>query len=189
MGQELPLIFATVGTDVHPFHRLTSWIDGWLSDGGSARARCFMQTGTSDAPRLATHHPYLGYAEMESNVRAASAIVCHGGPGTIMLCLALGKRPVVVPRVAQRGEHVDDHQLAFARRVAADGVILLAETEDEFRTQVDRVLGGQVAPAGQVNGHDASATAARFEELVNGLFTAKTRPTPRGGAVARGRRV
>jgi hypothetical protein len=67
-------------------------------------------------------------------------------------------------------------------------VILLAETEDEFRTQMEKVLGGQVAPAGQVNGHDASATAARFEELVNGLFTAKTQPTARG-AVPRGRRA
>lgn len=188
MSSELPLIFATVGTDVHPFHRMTSWLDRWLRDGGAKRARCFMQTGTSDEPQLAAHHPYLGYAEMEAKVRDAGAVVCHGGPGTIMLCLALGKRPIVVPRSAELGEHVDDHQQAFARRVAEEGVILLAETEEEFRAHMERMLTGQVAPAGQVNGHDASATAARFEELVNGLFTAKTRPAA-GGAVARGRRV
>jgi UDP-N-acetylglucosamine transferase subunit ALG13 len=188
MTDELPLIFATVGTDVHPFHRLTRWIDSWLEQGGGQRARCFMQTGTSEVPRLAAHHAYLGYAEMEAKVRAATAVVCHGGPGTIMLCLALGKRPIVVPRSAERGEHVDDHQRAFAKRVAADGVILLAETEDEFRSQMERVLAGLVAPAGEVNGHDAGAAAARFEELVNGLFTATSRASA-GGAVAPGRRV
>src|SRR5690349_17918764 len=155
MSSELPLIFATVGTDVHPFHRMTSWIDRWLRDGGAQRASCFMQTGTSEEPRLATHYPYLGYAEMEAKVRAASAVVCHGGPGTIMLCLALGKRPIVVPRAAELGELVDDHQQAFARRVAADVVILLAETETDFSTHMERMLAGKVAPAGQVNGHDA----------------------------------
>ena len=114
MMGELPLIFATVGTDVHPFHRMTRWIDGWLEQGGSQRALCFMQTGTSEEPRLAAHYPYLGYTEMEQKVRDATAVVCHGGPGTIMLCLALGKQPIVVPRAADRGEHVDNHQRAFS---------------------------------------------------------------------------
>ena len=35
-----------------------------------------------------------------------AAVVCHGGPGTIMLCVSLGKRPIVIPRMATRGEHV-----------------------------------------------------------------------------------
>jgi UDP-N-acetylglucosamine transferase subunit ALG13 len=186
---DLPLIFATVGTDVHPFHRMTHWIDGWLEQGGLTRAQCFMQTGTSEEPKLALHYPYLGYTEMEQKVREAAAVVCHGGPGTIMLCLALGKQPIVVPRAAARGEHVDDHQRAFSKRVAADGVILLAETEDQFRKHVELVLdGGANGATAHVNGHDPSATAARFEELVNGLFTGSTRPAP-GSPVARGRRV
>jgi UDP-N-acetylglucosamine transferase subunit ALG13 len=121
---DLPLIFATVGTDVHPFHRMTHWIDGWLEQGGLTRAQCFMQTGTSEEPKLALHYPYLGYTEMEQKVREAAAVVCHGGPGTIMLASTLGKRPIVVPRRKQFGEHVDDHQLAFTQRIARDGAIL-----------------------------------------------------------------
>lgn len=189
MIDELPLIFATVGTDVHPFHRMTRWIDGWLEQGGSQRAQCFMQTGTSEEPRLASHYPYLGYTEMEQKVREATAVVCHGGPGTIMLCLALGKQPIVVPRAAERGEHVDDHQRAFSKRVAADGVILLAETEDEFRQHMELVLdGGATGAMAHLNGRDPSATAARFEELVNGLFSGADR-SAQGSPVARGRRV
>ena len=69
---ELPLVFATVGTDVHPFHRMPRWIDAWLDQGGAGRARFLVQTGTSEAPRLAQHRPYLGYAEMETTMREAA---------------------------------------------------------------------------------------------------------------------
>ena len=181
---DLPLVFATVGTDVHPFHRMTRWIDTWLEQGGSEQATCFMQTGTSCHPRLALHNPYLGYFEMEDMVREAAAVVCHGGPGTIMLCVSLGKRPIVIPRIADRGEHVDNHQQAFSRRIASDGAILLAETENQFRTHVDGVLGGAVEPFQRVNGQDPSTTAARFEELVNDLLGVPRQPgvrvRPRG---------
>jgi UDP-N-acetylglucosamine transferase subunit ALG13 len=172
----LPLVFATVGTDVHPFHRMTRWIDTWLEDGGADLATCFMQTGTSCEPRLATHDAYLGYFEMEDKMREAAAVVCHGGPGTIMLCVSLGKRPIVVPRMADRGEHVDNHQRAFSRRIASDGAILLAETEEQFRTHVDGVLGGNVEPFHRLNGQDPSAAAARFEELVNRLVGTPRQP-------------
>ncbi len=167
---ELPLVFATVGTDVHPFHRMTSWIDTWLEEGGAALATCYMQTGTSRQPRLAAHDAYLGYTEMERKVRDASAVVCHGGPGTIMLCVSLGKRPIVIPRAADRGEHVDDHQRAFSRRVAADGTVLLAETEDAFRGHVERVLSGGVEPIDRL-AHDPRDAADRFERLVLGMFS------------------
>jgi UDP-N-acetylglucosamine transferase subunit ALG13 len=169
--EKLPLIFATVGTDVHPFNRMTDWIDAWLEAGGMDRARCFMQTGTSAKPRLADHNPYLGYTDMVENIRAAAAVVCHGGPGTVMLCASLGKRPIVIPRSAARGEHVDDHQRAFSRRVAADGTVLLAETEGQFGALIDGALDGHVTSL-RSDGTDPAATVAAFEELVNRLFRA-----------------
>ena len=46
-----PAVFVTVGTDDHPFNRLIRWIDRWLEAGGRERASCFIQFGTSEAPR------------------------------------------------------------------------------------------------------------------------------------------
>ena len=71
-------------------------------------------------------------------MRDARVVVCHGGPGTIMLAATLGKMPIVMPRSSALGEHVDDHQVAFCKRIAADGAILLATTEDEFRAHIER---------------------------------------------------
>jgi UDP-N-acetylglucosamine transferase subunit ALG13 len=171
---DLPLIFATVGTDVHPFDRMAEWVDGWIAHEGKGTARCFMQSGTSKPPAHAEHSPYLGYEEMESLVNEATVVVCHGGPGTIMLAASLGKMPIVMPRSAAMGEHIDDHQVAFCKRIAADGAILLAWTEEEFRSHVELVLSGEALPQRSMSDADPAAATARFEQLVNGLFAPRT---------------
>src|SRR6185312_1027562 len=45
-----PFVFATVGTDHHPFHRLVRWLDDWYALDGASRTRCLIQTGTSEPP-------------------------------------------------------------------------------------------------------------------------------------------
>jgi UDP-N-acetylglucosamine transferase subunit ALG13 len=172
----------SVGTDFHPFDRLCRWIDAWMADGGDEIARCFVQTGTSTPPMHAEHGQYLGHEQMEAMMREAAVVVCHGGPGTIMLAATMGKRPIVVPRRKAAGEHVDDHQHAFTRRIAADGAIILAESESEFRGFLSGVLhanGGEPAPPRLTSPADA---VRRFEELVDELFepevAAATTPDP-----------
>lgn len=160
----------SVGTDYHPFDRLCRWVDAWLADGGGEIARCFVQTGTSTPPTRAEHGQYLGQEQMEAMMREAAVVVCHGGPGTIMLAAATGKRPIVVPRRKAAGEHVDDHQHAFTRRIAADGAIILAESEPEFRGYLSGALhanGGEPPPPRRTSPADA---VRRFEELVERLF-------------------
>jgi UDP-N-acetylglucosamine transferase subunit ALG13 len=170
LSDPLPLVFASVGTDYHPFDRLSRWMDGWLEAGGSSAARCFVQTGTSAVPRLAEHRQYLGHAEMEAMVREAAVVVCHGGPGTIMLASTLGKRPIVVPRRKRYGEHVDDHQCSFTARIAAEGAIILAQSEEELRTSLDAALGRDGAEAElPPTGSGPAGAVALFEQLVDEL--------------------
>jgi flavin reductase (DIM6/NTAB) family NADH-FMN oxidoreductase RutF len=49
-----------------------------------------------------------------------------------LTALANGKRPVVVPRRAEAGDAIDDHQLEFARRVASRGLVTLVEDLDDL---------------------------------------------------------
>jgi UDP-N-acetylglucosamine transferase subunit ALG13 len=150
---------------------MSRWIDAWLDGGGSEAARCFVQTGTSAVPRLAEHRDYLGYEEMEAMVREAAAVVCHGGPGTIMLASNLGKRPIVVPRQKSQGEHVDNHQCAFAERIARDGAILLASSEDDLRSHLDSALGLAGAAAElPVAGVGPGPAVEMFEQLIDELL-------------------
>jgi UDP-N-acetylglucosamine transferase subunit ALG13 len=175
----LPLVFVTVGTDHHPFDRLIRWVDGWMEHGGAERARCFVQTGTSLAPRAAEFRPYLSYEEMARSIREAAVVVCHGGPGTIITCRHLGRKPLVVPRQSDLGEHVDDHQVAFTARLAAEGQIDLLRDEARFRQVLDHALETGTSVEDRT-ASDVAAAARRFEELVSGMMARSRRRRPAG---------
>ena len=169
-GPETPLLLVTVGTDHHRFDRLIRWAKAWL-DGHPGRVRCLMQTGTSTPPiGAADWQPYLEFDALQAAMASAAAVVYHGGPGTILGARHLGAVPIVVPRQHTLGEHVDDHQVAFSRRLAADGGgIHLAETEAGLHRLLDRVV---AEPAAFRAGTEDRATAGavrEFERLVDGL--------------------
>jgi UDP-N-acetylglucosamine transferase subunit ALG13 len=171
-----PLLLVTVGTDHHPFDRLIRWTDGWLTTTGS-RWRCLMQIGTSTPPSApAVGHAYLEFEALQAAMREAAVIVCHGGPGTILGARQAGAKPVVVPRQPRLGEHVDDHQVLFARRLAAAGSVFLAETEAELRALLDRVV---VDPAAFRTAYDdlgMEEAVRSFQLLVDDLVVG---PQPR----------
>ena len=64
-------------------------------------------------------------------------VVTHAGVGSILTCLLNGKRPVVVPRLAGLGEHVDDHQLELARRLRDIDVVTLVEDSTDLRAAIE----------------------------------------------------
>jgi UDP-N-acetylglucosamine transferase subunit ALG13 len=138
--RELPLVLVAVGTDFHPFDRLVEWTDSWLADGGHDRAEVVVQHGSSAAPRLARGHRLLNHEELQAAMCRAAVVVCHGGPATIMEARRHGRLPVCVPRDPARGEHVDDHQLLFARRMGDAGIVRLARTESELHAALDDAI-------------------------------------------------
>ena len=168
---ELPLVVVTVGTDHHPFDRLVRWVDAWA---GAARRpiTCFVQTGTSTVtPRVAEWASHVSRDELRSLMSNAAAVVCHGGPATIMDCRRAGVKPVVVPRRRALGEHVDDHQVLFARRVARAGDIDLVESEERLRAILDVALSEpgvrRIEPSDA--GDDLAESIRRFKALADPL--------------------
>ena len=178
---ELPLLLVTVGTDHHPFDRLVRWADAWLA-GHPGELRCLMQTGTSATPTgAADWQAYLEFDALKAAMGTAAAVVCHGGPGTILGARHRGAVPIVVPRQHRLGEHVDDHQVAFSRRLAADGgEIHLAETEAELHRLLDRVAGEPAAFRAGPQDRATGSAVREFGRLVDGLVG--DRPGPRAGA-------
>jgi UDP-N-acetylglucosamine transferase subunit ALG13 len=67
---------------------------------------------------------------LRDEIAAADLVIAHAGTGSILTALSLGKRPVVVPRRAEHGEHVDGHQDDLAEYVAAEGLALVREAGD-----------------------------------------------------------
>ena len=168
-GSDRTNVFVTVGTDHHPFDRLISWIDSWLAN-GSQGAQGFVQYGTSSPPIVADGRDYVSHDEMDSLIANAGAIVCHGGPGTIIDCMHSGTKPIVVPRRHSFGEHVDDHQVRFARRLEAAGYIKVADDERELATLLRAALDGSPDFVARETGDVVRETVARFAELIAPLM-------------------
>jgi beta-1,4-N-acetylglucosaminyltransferase len=134
------MIFVTIGT-TEPFDRLLAAV-GELDD-----PELVVQCGDgSIRPEQATCVTYLTYDELVEHVRGARLIVSHAGVGTILTALANGKRPLVVPRLKQFGEAVDDHQVELAGRLAKLGLVTLVEDPRELAAAVATAGKGAAAP-------------------------------------------
>lgn len=125
-------VIGLVGTDHHPFDRLVGWIDDWYREQPIDTVRCLVQHGTSSPPRFAKGIDWLARDQLLVLLESAHAVVCHGGPSTILEALRRGRFPFVVARAPELGEHVDDHQMAFAAVLARRGWIRLISSCDEL---------------------------------------------------------
>jgi UDP-N-acetylglucosamine transferase subunit ALG13 len=136
------VIFVTVGTSV-PFDRLMAAL-AVLED-----EELIVQTGNStNVPAAARAVRFMPYDEVVATVGRARAVIGHAGVGTVLTCLAAGKVPYVMPRLAAFREAVDDHQVVFARRLADAGLVRLVDHPDELAVQLR-------------NGHETAAVTAR----------------------------
>lgn len=122
------MIFVTVGTHEQPFNRLVEYMDK-LKGSGAVSESVVIQTGFSTyEPEHCIWKKLFPYQEMVQNVAEASIVITHGGPSSFIMPLQIGKTPIVVPRLKQYNEHVNDHQLTFAKAVEARmGTIIVVE--------------------------------------------------------------
>jgi len=112
------MIFVTVGTHEQPFNRLVKAVDELKRD-GVITEDVIMQTGFSTyEPKYCQWSKLIPYQQMIKNVEDARIVITHGGPASFIMPLQIGKTPIVVPRQRRFDEHVNDHQVEFARNVA-----------------------------------------------------------------------
>lgn len=112
------MIFVTVGTHEQPFNRLVKAVDELKRD-GVITEDVIMQTGFSTyEPKYCQWSKLIPYQQMIKNVEDARIVITHGGPASFVMPLQIGKTPIVVPRQKKYDEHVNDHQVEFARNVS-----------------------------------------------------------------------
>lgn len=140
------MIFVTVGTHEQPFNRLVKAVDELKRD-GVITEDVIIQTGFSTyEPKYCTWSKLIPYQDMLKNVEDARIVITHGGPASFIMPLQIGKTPIVVPRQHQFNEHVNDHQVEFARNVA-ERMETIIPVEDisklgEVITNYDQIVAG-----------------------------------------------
>lgn len=91
----------------------------------------FFQYGPTDITGLEIQgEPTMPWDEIVKRSRAADVVITHAGTGSILTSLLCGKVPLVVPRSAASGEHVDDHQSDLAMFAASNGYARVALLDD-----------------------------------------------------------
>ena len=127
------MIFITVGTHEQSFDRLLKCIDKMIED-GQINEEVIVQKGYTDyEPKNYKAEKLIPYEQMQENIKNARIVVTHGGPASFIAPLSIGKIPIVVPRKKEFNEHVNNHQLEFAREVSKRMKnIIVAETDEEI---------------------------------------------------------
>ena len=88
------LVVVSVGTDHHPFHRLIRWVEAFHAR--RPAVRFIVQRGTSQWPGPAVEsHELIPHDELRRLFARATAVVCHGGPSTVMDARSVGRLPIV----------------------------------------------------------------------------------------------
>lgn len=132
------MIFVTVGTHEQPFNRLIKEVDR-LKKEGIITDEVFIQTGFSTyEPKFCKWSSLVSFDKMNELMQTSDIIITHGGPATFMSAITNGKKPIVVPRQEKYNEHVNDHQVDFARNVARRmGTIILVEDVDKLGETIE----------------------------------------------------
>ena len=164
------MIFVTVGTHEQPFNRLIQCIDD-LKRNGQIQDEVIMQTGFSTyKPTYCKWQKLFPYSEMEKNVSDARIVITHGGPSSFIMPLQIGKVPIVVPRQKKYGEHVNNHQLEFAKNVKNTyGNIIVVEEVNELGkiiSDYDNIVKNMKAGVSSNN----NRFCEEFSKIVDTLF-------------------
>lgn len=126
------MIFLTVGSQKFQFNRLLKAVDD-LIEKGDIDEPVFAQIGYSDyKPKHYEYQPFMDRRHFVQMQERADIIITHGGTGAIMGAIKKGKKVIAVPRLAQYGEHVDDHQLQLIEQFAESNLIASCENLDEL---------------------------------------------------------
>jgi UDP-N-acetylglucosamine transferase subunit ALG13 len=129
---EQSLILLSLGTHQQSFDRALDLVEPLALQGMPIT----VQHGSTPPRPAIPNFTWLEYMPFEDMVEAmakAQSVICHAGVGTIMTAMQAGHTPVVIPRQARYGEHVDDHQVDIATRFASRELVRCVTTELDLK--------------------------------------------------------
>jgi UDP-N-acetylglucosamine transferase subunit ALG13 len=136
------MVVVSAGSYHLPFDRLRDWMEPWVAR--NADVRVVVQHGPSRPIAGAENHDVLPYHELLELCRTADAVVLQGGAGGVMDMRAIGRVPIVVPRVPVHDEVVDEHQLIFTDRAEKLGAVHRATSREQLWALLEEMLGGRL---------------------------------------------
>lgn len=124
------MIFVSLGTNDKSFERLLLKIDKEISL-GNIRDKVIVQSGfTKFSSKNMEVIDLMPMDEFKKNIETCDILITHGGVGTILDGLKLGKKIIAFPRLSKYKEHANDHQVQIIDEFYNCGYILTGEVDD-----------------------------------------------------------
>ncbi|BAZ09724.1 glycosyltransferase 28 domain protein [Calothrix sp. NIES-4071] len=120
------MITVTLGTIPFPFKRVIDWLS-ILLDCEVISEPIFIQHGATDISAIAEHPlvtavPLLDFESLMKKAQDSRLVISHAGQGSTRAFVEKGASLILLPRLARYGEHIDNHQMLFAKSVQELGV-------------------------------------------------------------------
>ncbi len=122
------MILVTLGTQKESFKRLLDYVNSIETN-----EEIIVQAGytkyESDKMKI---FPFINYDEMNELINKADLIITHGGTGSIISPLEIGKKVIACARLKKYDEHVDNHQEEIVDMFADEKYILKITENDDI---------------------------------------------------------
>lgn len=123
------MILVTLGTQKFQFNRLLKKIDEMI-ESGLIKEEVIAQTGFSTyIPKNYEYKDFFDKDEFKTIIEKTDIVITHSGVGTIIKSLGFNKPVIVVPRLCEFDEHVDDHQLEIANSFSNKKFVLSTDRD------------------------------------------------------------
>lgn len=115
------MVLVTLGTQDQKFTRLLDAIEN-----SSITDKIIVQAGGSVDYKSKKMEliRFINMDEMKKLISKADFIITHGGTGSIITPLEMGKKVIACPRLKKYGEHINDHQKEVTSVLKEEGCIL-----------------------------------------------------------------
>lgn len=89
-------------------------------------------------PKNYESYRFVDGEKFHKDIEEANLIITHGGVGTLVSALKLGKKVIVFPRLSIYNEHLDNHQLDICKAFSEKRYCMMATNKEELKECIKR---------------------------------------------------
>ena len=133
------MVLVMLGTQNNSFHRLLEEVQKCI-DNNIINEEVIVQAGaTKFQSKDMKFFKLMPVEELNKYIQQANYIITHGGVGSIVTSLKMGKKIIAVPRLHKYGEHVNDHQRQIIETFDGQGFIMGVQNIEDLGNTIKKI--------------------------------------------------
>lgn len=133
------MILVLLGTQDNSFHRLLDKIQEMV-DKKVITEKVIVQAGrTKYESKDMEIYSLMSEDKLKELMEKANLVITHGGVGSIVMALKMGKKVIAVPRLSAFGEHINDHQIQIIDSFDKQGFLIGLTEVGEMENALEKV--------------------------------------------------